>query len=74
MAKQHTPADDVVYDLVAIQYHALKGAQVYGKYLEDARGHSDVEDFVRQVKEEDARRSIRCHELLGQLTGASLSA
>lgn len=24
MASDHTPADDIVYDLVSIQYHALK--------------------------------------------------
>jgi hypothetical protein len=68
MASDHTPADDIVYDLVSIQYHALKGAEVYDKYLEDAHDHSDVVDFIRQVKEEDAHRAVRCHELLGELT------
>ena len=39
MGSDHTPADDIVYDLVSIQYHALKAAQTYAKYLEDAEGH-----------------------------------
>src|SRR5438093_13534581 len=39
MASQHTPADDIVYDLVSIQYHALQAAQTYARYLEDAEDH-----------------------------------
>jgi hypothetical protein len=68
MGSDHTPADDIVYDLVSIQYHALKAGQTYATYLEDAEGHDDVQDFIRQIKEEDAGRAIRCHELLTQLT------
>jgi hypothetical protein len=68
MAESHSPADDIVYDLVSIQYHALKGAQVYGKYAEDAKGHDDVVEFIEQVHQEDARRAVRAHELLGELT------
>jgi hypothetical protein len=29
MAESHTPADNIVYDLVSIQYHALKAGQAY---------------------------------------------
>lgn len=68
MASEHTPADDIVYDLVSIQYHALKGAEVYDKYIEDAHEHEDVVEFVKQVKEEDANRAVRCHELLADIT------
>jgi GNAT superfamily N-acetyltransferase len=68
MGSDHTPADDIVYDLVSIQYHALKAGQTYATYIEDAEGHDDVQDFIRQIKEEDAGRAIRCHELLTQLT------
>jgi hypothetical protein len=68
MASTHTPADDIVYDLVSIQYHALKAAQVYDQYVKDAQGHDDVVEFIKQVKSQDAQRAIRCHELLTQLT------
>ena len=68
MGSQHTPADDVVYDLVSIQYHALKGAQLYEQYLKDAEGHQDVRQFISQVQEEDNRRALQAHELLKQLT------
>jgi hypothetical protein len=63
-----TTAPDLFYDLVSIQYHALKGAHTYDKYLRDAQGHADVAEFVRQIKDEDARRAMRCHELLIELT------
>jgi hypothetical protein len=53
---------------VSIQYHALKGAQLYTQYLEDVRGHHDVEEFIRRVQREDAERAARCHDLLSQYT------
>jgi hypothetical protein len=68
MGESHTPADDVVFDLISIQYHALKGAQVYARYLEDAEGHDDVRQFIEQVRQEDSQRAVRAHELIGKLT------
>jgi hypothetical protein len=68
MGSDHTPADDIVYDLVSIQYHSLKAGQTYAKYLEDAEDHEDVQDFIRQIQKEDAGRALRCHELLAELT------
>lgn len=68
MAESHSPADDIVYDLISIQYHALKGATVYDKYVADAEDHEDVREFIEQIRQEDARRAVRAHELLGKLT------
>ena len=70
MASEHTVADDIVYDLVSIQYHALQAAEVYDKYLEDAHSadHDDVSDFIRECKRQDEARAVRCHELLKDLT------
>ena len=68
MASEHTTADDLVYDLISIQYHALKGAEVYDRYIEDAHEHTDVVEFIRQVKEQDDRRAQQAHELLRNLT------
>lgn len=68
MPSGHTPADDIVYDLVSIQYHALQAAELYDKYAEDAEGHDEVQAFIRECQEQDAQRAIRCHELLRELT------
>lgn len=68
MGSAHTPADDIVYDLVSIQYHALQAAQLYDQYMEDAVDHEDVEAFIRECQDQDAQRAIRCHELLRDLT------
>jgi hypothetical protein len=68
MAESHSPADDIVYDLVSIQYHALKAATAYAKYAEDAQGHDDVVEFIEQCRREDAARAQRTHEFLGMLT------
>ena len=68
MASQHTVADNIFYDLVSIQYHALKGAEVYDRYIEDAHEHEDVVEFIRQCKEQDNERAKTAHDLLGMLT------
>ena len=68
-SNSHSPADDLVYDLVSVQYHALKAATTYGKYEQDAQGHDDVQEFFRSCAQQDAERARRCHELLGQITG-----
>lgn len=68
MASQHSPADDIVYNLVSVQYHALKSAHAYDSYVQDAEGHADVQSFFQQCAQQDAERAQRCHELLGQLT------
>ncbi len=70
MAERHDPTDDVIYDLVSVQYHALKGAQLYEKFTTDAEGHDDVKAFFQQCAVDDARRAQQCHELIGKLTGA----
>ena len=74
MASEHTVADDIVYDLISIQYHALKAAEVYDKFLEDAHSseHQDVADFIQQCKDQDQQRAVRCHAFLGQLTRSGL--
>ena len=69
MATHHSPADDIVYNLVSVQYHALKAAQAYDSYVQDAEGHDDVREFFQQCAQQDAERAKKCHELLGQLTG-----
>ncbi|MEV4618815.1 hypothetical protein AB0J74_08945 [Asanoa sp. NPDC049573] len=68
MAESHSPADDIVYDLVSIQYHALKAATVYDTYAADAEGHDDVREFIEEIREQDAHRAVRVHQLLGKLT------
>ena len=69
MGSAHTPADDIVYNLVSIQYHALKAAELYEDYLQDADSeHQEVADFIRECQKHDAWRGKRAHELLRELT------
>jgi len=74
MGTSHTPADDIVYDLVSIQYHALQAADLYEKYIQDAEGHEDVADFIRSCQQHDADRAVQCHRFLTQLTKDGLSS
>ncbi|MFR9802275.1 acyl carrier protein [Pseudonocardia sp. RS010] len=71
MATGETGFSDVMYDLVSVQYHALKAGHDYGQYVRDARnaGYDDVASFFEEVMAEDSRRAARCHELLRELSG-----
>ena len=60
---------NLFYDLVSVQYHALKGQEVYGKYIEDAQGQQEIVQFFEQVRRQDIERAETCHRLLAQLSG-----
>ncbi|HVL50624.1 MAG TPA: hypothetical protein VM754_03845 [Actinomycetota bacterium] len=70
MSNEHSPTDDIFFDMISIQYHSLKATAAYDKYLQDAHDHQDVADFIRQCKREDEARALRCHELMKELGGA----
>jgi rubrerythrin len=71
MATGETGFSDVIFDLVSVQYHALKAGHDYGQYVRDARnaGYDDLATFFEQVMQEDSQRAARCHELLRELSG-----
>lgn len=60
---------NLFYDLVSVQYHALKGQEVYSKYIQDAQGQQEIVQFFEQVRQQDIQRAETCHRLLAQLSG-----
>jgi rubrerythrin len=66
-----TGTSNVNYNLVSTMYHALKGAQTYDTYVNDAEqsGDHDLAQFFREVQQEDQRRSERARQLLVQRAG-----
>lgn len=75
MATGETGFDDVTYDLISLQYHALKAGHDYGQYVRDAgnAGRQDIADFFQQVMKEDSARARQCHEFIKELTGSDSS-
>ena len=71
MATGETGFDDVTFDLISVQYHALKGGHDYGQYVRDAQnaGKEEIAAFFEQVMSEDSRRAQQCHDFLVQLGG-----
>jgi rubrerythrin len=71
MATGETGFADVTYDLIAVQYHALKAGHDYGQYVRDAEnaGLNDVAQFFRETMKEESTRAGRAHELLKNITG-----
>jgi hypothetical protein len=55
-----------VYGVVSVLYHALQGAETYGKYIEDARksGDGELEEFFRECQIEERERADRAKSLL----------
>jgi rubrerythrin len=72
MATGETGFKDIEYDLISIQYHALKAGHDYGQYVRDAEnaGQDEMAKFFREVMDQDSQRAQRCHELLAQLSNA----
>jgi hypothetical protein len=71
MATGETGFDDVTFDLISVQYHALKAGHDYGQYVRDAKnaGKDDIASFFEQVMAEDSARAQQCHEFLVELGG-----
>ena len=70
MSNAHEITEDIVFDLISIQYHALQGSHLYERFIHDAEqdDHPDVVEFIKECQTNDAERARRCHELLVELT------
>lgn len=70
MSSNHAITEDIVFNLVSIQYHALQGSHLYEQFMDDAlqADHPEVTEFIRECQAADERRANRCHELLKDLT------
>jgi rubrerythrin len=73
MATGETGFDDVHFDLISVQYHALKAGHDYGQYVRDAEnaGKDEIADFFREVMAQDAERAHKCHGFLRELGGTA---
>jgi len=70
-----TSERDENYDLISVLYHALKGAETAGQYLEDAQtsGDEELTDFLEETRDEYNDRAREARELLARRLGASAS-
>ncbi|MFC7376231.1 acyl carrier protein [Brachybacterium sp. GCM10030267] len=71
MPAGQTGFDDVTFDLISVQYHALKAGHDYGQYVRDARNaeQEEIAAFFEKVMEQDAERAKECHRFLRELGG-----
>jgi len=63
----------MIFDLISIQYHALKEAQTADRYISDTHGHDDVKQLFEEVAEQNRQRALKCHELLGKYASPSMA-
>jgi len=66
MATGETSFDDVTFDLISVQYHALKAGHDYGQYVRDARnaGEDEIADFLESVMTQNSDIARQCHAFL----------
>ena len=53
---------------MSIQYHALKGQELYQRFAKDAQGQQEISQFFDELRQQDIQRAERCHALLAQLS------
>ena len=70
-----TGTRNITYDLVSVIYHSLKGAETTAMFIADAEQEKcdECAQFLRETKEEYARRADRAKELLTKHLGATQS-
>lgn len=67
---------DPVYGLVSVLYHALQGAETYGKYADDAEegGDDELMQFFEQCRDEELERADQAKTLLSARLGKKAGA
>ncbi|MFN3727848.1 MAG: hypothetical protein ACK4SZ_16270 [Allosphingosinicella sp.] len=68
MADSNTGTRDATYDLVAVLYHALKGAHNCETYQRDA-SDDDLRGFFREAQDQQRQLADRAKKLLSQHLG-----
>ena len=62
----NTGTNNATYNLVSVLYHALQGADLYEKYVNDAGGDQDLASFFRDVQQQEMQRADRAKQLLAK--------
>ncbi len=64
----NTGTTDTTYNLFSVIYHALKGAQTYEQYVNDAeqQGDQELAQFFRDARDENTNRADHGKQLLAQ--------
>lgn len=59
---------DEHYDIVSALYHALQGANVCNKYIEDAEkeGDKEVVSFFHEVQDKNRELALKAKDLLSK--------
>ena len=76
MATGETGFDDVTFDLISVQYHALKAGHDYGQYVRDAKnaGKDDIASFFEEGHVAGLRASEEVSRVPAQLGGIDNTA
>jgi rubrerythrin len=74
-SEKSTGTRDEHYNLISITYHALKGAELYATFAEDARraGDKELVQFFDEVQKEESRRATRAKDLLMKRIGNEMA-
>jgi hypothetical protein len=66
-----TGTRDETYDIVAVLYHALQGAENCRTYQQDASGDEELSRFFEEAQNQQRQIADRAKQLLGARLGQS---
>lgn len=64
MGQSMTGTPDTVYNLVSILYHSLDGCSTMQKYIQDAQGDQELQQFFQQCQQQNKQLADKAKQLL----------
>lgn len=69
-----TGAPNLIYDVTSVLYHALESASTVDKYIRDAQGNSELQQFFQKVQQDNKQQAQQAQQLLSTLLSSSQTA
>lgn len=70
MSREETGTEDATYNVVSVLYHALQGAELYGRYCDDAeRQDEELVQFFESAQQQQRQIADQAKRLLAQRLG-----
>ena len=64
-----TGTQDEQYNLISVLYHALQGGDTITKYMSDAQGDADLQQFFQEAQGQYKGIADKAKQLLAQRMG-----
>jgi hypothetical protein len=63
------PVDNLTFDLISVLHTKLEGLAAYQKFLQDAQGDQECQQFFQQMQQQDRQAAQQAQQLLQKHLG-----